>query len=29
MNFDAGVRRHDKLSLRVKARDFNRPRKGH
>jgi len=28
-NLDAGVRRHDELSLRLKARDFNHPRKGH
>jgi len=27
MNLDAGVRRHDKLSHRLKARDFNHPRK--
>ena len=26
MNLDAGVRRHDKLSLRLKVRDFNHPR---
>jgi hypothetical protein len=25
-NLDAGVRRHDELSLRLKARDFNHPR---
>jgi hypothetical protein len=28
-NLDAGVRRHDKPSFRLKARDFNHPRKGH
>ena len=28
-NLDAGVRRHDKLSLRLKARDFNLPRERH
>jgi len=28
-NLDAGVRRHDELSLRLKARDFNDLREGH
>jgi hypothetical protein len=27
-NLDAGVRRHDELLLRLKAMDFNHPRKG-
>jgi hypothetical protein len=28
-NLDAGVRRHDELSLRLKARDLYDPREGH
>ena len=29
LNLDAGLRRHDKSSLRLKARDFNHPRNEH
>ena len=29
INLDAGLRRHDEPSLRLNARDFNHPRKGH
>ncbi len=28
-NLDAGLRRHDEISLRLKARDFNHPRRRH
>jgi hypothetical protein len=29
INLDAGLRRHDESSLRLKVRDFNHPREGH